>query len=128
MAGVLSPMARIDSVGASALRTMICRIHERISPKKTWAGVWGGLALTIAVSTVWATVDPFIPPHHAAALGAFIAVSCVVGDLVESMFKRARGIKDSGSIMPGHGGLFDRVDSLLFTVPTAWAYATIFGL
>lgn len=104
------------------------KLIERISPKKTWAGVWGGLALTIVVSTVWATVDPFIPTLHAAVLGAFIAVSCVVGDLVESMFKRARGIKDSGSIMPGHGGLFDRVDSLLFTVPTAWAYATIFGL
>lgn len=104
------------------------KLIERISPKKTWAGVWGGLALTIAVSTVWASVDPFIAVHHAAVLGGFIAVSCVVGDLVESMFKRARGIKDSGSIMPGHGGLFDRVDSLLFTVPTAWAYATIFGL
>ncbi len=104
------------------------KLIERISPKKTWAGVWGGLALTILVSTVWATLDPFMPAHHAAALGACIAVSCVVGDLVESMFKRARGIKDSGSIMPGHGGLLDRVDSLLFTVPVAWAYATLFNL
>ena len=82
----------------------------------------------MVICAVWASVDPFIPVHHAAVLGGLIAVSCVVGDLVESMFKRARGIKDSGSIMPGHGGLFDRVDSLLFTVPTAWAYATIFSL
>ena len=102
------------------------KLIERISPKKTWAGVWGGLALTVVICAVWASVDPFIPVHHAAVLGH--CRSCVVGDLVESMFKRARGIKDSGSIMPGHGGLFDRVDSLLFTVPTAWAYATIFGL
>ena len=104
------------------------KLIERISPKKTWAGVWGGLALTVLVSTAWASVDPFMPVQHAAVLGALIAVSCVVGDLVESMFKRARGIKDSGSIMPGHGGLYDRVDSLLFTIPTAWTYATIFGL
>ena len=104
------------------------KLIERISPKKTWAGVWGGLALTVVICAVWASVDPFIPVHHAAVLGGLIAVSCVVGDLVESMFKRARGIKDNGSIMPGHGGLFDRVDSLLFTVPTAWAYATIFSL
>ncbi len=104
------------------------KLLERISPKKTWAGVWGGVGLTVAVATGWALLDPFIPPHHAAILGALLAVSCVVGDLVESMFKRARGIKDSGNIMPGHGGLLDRVDSLLFTVPVGWAYATLFGL
>ena len=65
---------------------------------------------------------------HAIVLGALLAVSCVVGDLVESMFKRARGIKDSGGIMPGHGGLFDRIDSLLFTIPVAWFYAELLGL
>ena len=69
-----------------------------------------------------------MPLGHAAVLGGVLAISGVVGDLVESMFKRARGIKDSGGIMPGHGGLFDRVDSLLFTMPVAWAYAVIFGL
>jgi len=104
------------------------KLIERISPKKTWAGVWGGMALTIAISVVWASMSPLLPMVHAGVLGAFLAVSCVVGDLVESMFKRARGIKDSGGIMPGHGGLFDRVDSLLFTMPVAWTYAVIFGL
>ena len=104
------------------------KLLERISPKKTWEGVWGGLALSIVIAVCWTLTDPFIPVAHAAALGAVLAASGVVGDLVESMFKRARGIKDSGGIMPGHGGLFDRVDSLLFTMPVAWAYATFFGL
>ena len=104
------------------------KLIERISPKKTWAGVWGGIALTIVISIIWATMSPLFGVAHAAALGALLAVSCVVGDLVESMFKRARGIKDSGGIMPGHGGLFDRIDSLLFTMPVAWMYAVLFGL
>jgi len=104
------------------------KLIERISPKKTWAGVWGGLALTVAISVGWASMSPLMPVAHAAVLGGCLAVSCVVGDLVESMFKRARGIKDSGGIMPGHGGLFDRVDSLLFTMPVAWTYAVVFGL
>ena len=104
------------------------KLLERISPKKTWEGVWGGLALTVVVAVIWVTIYPLMPTHHAAILALLLASSGVVGDLVESMFKRARGIKDSGGIMPGHGGLFDRVDSLLFTMPVAWAYATLFGL
>ena len=104
------------------------KLLERISPKKTWEGVWGGLALSTIIAVCWSITHPFIPVAHAAVLGALLAASGVVGDLVESMFKRARGIKDSGGIMPGHGGLFDRVDSLLFTMPVAWAYATFFGL
>ena len=104
------------------------KLIERISPKKTWAGVYGGIIAAVVVSVIWATQTGLLPTGHAAALGAVLAVSCVVGDLVESMFKRARGIKDSGSIMPGHGGLYDRVDSLLFTMPVGWLYAVSFGL
>ena len=104
------------------------KLFERISPKKTWEGVWGGLCLSVLIAVLWALAEPFVPAFHAGVLGALLAASGVVGDLVESMFKRARGIKDSGGIMPGHGGLFDRVDSLLFTMPVAWAYATFFGL
>ena len=104
------------------------KLIERISPKKTWAGVWGGIGLTVVLSVGWSMASELIPLVHAMALGALLAVSCVVGDLVESMFKRARGIKDSGGIMPGHGGLFDRIDSLLFTMPVAWFYAQVAGL
>jgi phosphatidate cytidylyltransferase len=104
------------------------KLLERISPKKTWAGVWGGIAVTVALSVAWAATSGIMPLAHAVPLGILLAVSGVVGDLVESMFKRARGIKDSGGIMPGHGGLFDRIDSLLFTMPVAWLYAVLFDL
>jgi phosphatidate cytidylyltransferase len=104
------------------------KLLERISPKKTWAGVYGGVIFTVVASVAWASQSSMMPLHHAAVLGGLLAVSGVVGDLVESMFKRARGIKDSGGIMPGHGGLYDRVDSLLFTMPVAWLYAVSFGL
>ena len=105
------------------------KLCERISPKKTWEGVWGGMALTTVVAVVLSHYDyPGMEWYHAVALGLLISSTGVVGDLVESMFKRARNIKDSGGIMPGHGGLFDRVDSLLFTMPVAWAYVFYFGL
>jgi phosphatidate cytidylyltransferase len=71
---------------------------------------------------------PAIPLEHAAGIGGLVSVIGVVGDLIESMFKRASGIKDTGGIMPGHGGLLDRVDSLLFTVPAAWVYLRLAGL
>ena len=105
------------------------KLLERISPKKTWAGVWGGVALSVACAIGMAAASsPDIPLVHAGALGAIISVVGVIGDLIESMFKRASGIKDSGGIMPGHGGLLDRVDSLLFTVPAAWIYLRWFSL
>ena len=105
------------------------KLLERISPKKTWAGVWGGVALSVAMAVGMAKLSyPAIPPEHAAGIGGLVSVIGVVGDLIESMFKRASGIKDTGGIMPGHGGLLDRVDSLLFTVPAAWVYLRLAGL
>jgi phosphatidate cytidylyltransferase len=105
------------------------KLLPRISPKKTWAGVWGGVALSIACAIGMAAGGyPEMPLGLAAGIGALVSVVGVVGDLIESMFKRSSGIKDSGGIMPGHGGLLDRVDSLLFTIPVAWIVLRLAGM
>jgi phosphatidate cytidylyltransferase len=112
------------------------KLFERISPKKTWEGAIGGTLLSIVGALVIRAVDPSISPGgletvpwvHMAVLGLLINISGVIGDLVESLFKRAHDVKDSGWIMPGHGGILDRVDSILFTAPVTWIYAMSFGL
>lgn len=105
------------------------KLFERVSPKKTWEGAVGGMFAGIAgVVAVQAVGLPELPVVHAVVLGALLAWVGVAGDLAESMFKRSFGVKDSGSIMPGHGGLLDRVDAMLFTGPAALAYVMLFGL
>jgi phosphatidate cytidylyltransferase len=97
-----------------------------ISPKKTWEGTIGGIILAIATMGgigAWAATDwnPFGPVHWM-AVAAICAVTGTMGDLLESKLKRMAGIKDSGRIMPGHGGFLDRFDSLLVATPFAWCY------
>ena len=105
------------------------KLFERVSPKKTWEGAIGGMFASIAAAVaVQQLALPDMGWVHAAVLGGTLAWVGVVGDLVESMFKRSFGVKDSGWIMPGHGGLLDRVDALLFTAPVTFAYASLFGL
>jgi len=88
-----------------------------ISPKKTWEGAIGGFAGAIASAFILAALLPGIPVYwHIVVLGVLIGVFAQLGDLSESMLKRSVGVKDSGSLIPGHGGLLDRLDSLLFTV------------
>lgn len=85
-----------------------------VSPKKTIEGVVGGLVLAgLAALVLVPTVD--VPAYDALALGVFMGAVAQVGDLIESMVKRQVGVKDSGMIVPGHGGLLDRIDSLLLT-------------
>ncbi len=98
------------------------KLYERISPKKTWEGFAGGAAGSVAGAlVVQALLQPaLLSPAAAAAVGAGGAVLGPLGDLVESMLKRATGVKDSGKIIPGHGGLLDRIDALLFVAP--WVY------
>ena len=96
-------------------------LFPRVSPKKTVEGLVGGLitsmALAAAADHAW---ELGFGIAGACVVGALIDVAGVLGDLAESMLKRAYGIKDSGWIMPGHGGVLDRVDSLLFTGPVLW--------
>jgi len=99
------------------------KLMERISPKKTWEGFAGGaLGSTLGALVVKWLFLPEVPALGCLAVGAGAAVLGPLGDLAESMLKRAAGVKDSGRIMPGHGGLLDRIDALLFVLP--WIYAT----
>jgi phosphatidate cytidylyltransferase len=97
------------------------RFLTAISPSKTWAGAIGGLVAATAVAAVllWSLGRV---PAEALALGPLIAIAAQAGDLVESMIKRAAGAKDSGRLFPGHGGILDRVDSLLFAGPVVYLY------
>lgn len=100
-------------------------IAPSISPKKSIEGLAGGLVLAMAVALlgqVW--LAPQLTMLHALMLGFLMTGTGLVGDLCESAMKRAVGVKDSGAILPGHGGMLDRMDSLLFTAPTFYYYVT----
>ncbi|MBE7173407.1 MAG: phosphatidate cytidylyltransferase [Williamsia sp.] len=91
-----------------------------ISPKKTWEGTVGGAILCIAVVTL--SLQSFISWKYLLAISAICAIVGTAGDLLESKLKRMAGVKDSGQIMPGHGGFLDRFDSLLLATPFVWMY------
>ena len=97
------------------------RLCERLSPKKSWEGFFGGIAGAVAMGLVAARV---LDGGYAAWAGLALvaAVSGVLGDLVESMFKRAAGVKDSGALIPGHGGVLDRFDAMLLSAPFVFVY------
>lgn len=98
------------------------KMFKRISPKKTWEGFAGGAILTIIVG--WAISKYFLEITTAnwIVIGLIVVITGVFGDLVESMFKRSLQIKDSGNILPGHGGILDRFDSILLSAPIVFAY------
>lgn len=105
-------------VGMSCGRHRLC---ERLSPKKSWEGFFGGIAGAVAMgvaasfvldTAVWVWVG----------LAIVAAATGVLGDLVESMFKRAAGVKDSGNLIPGHGGMLDRFDAMLLSAPFVFVY------
>ncbi len=121
------------------------KLAPRISPGKTWEGTLGSFLGAIVCGTLvfaysrqissglisiglltraQAYLPPQIPPlWHFAALSAVINVAAQIGDLAESLIKRGAGVKDSGAILPGHGGMLDRIDALLFAAPVLWYYA-----
>jgi phosphatidate cytidylyltransferase len=102
------------------------KLYPAVSPKKTWEGAIGGLAGSLAAAIAmklirldhltW--VDLILITIPGAALGQ-------MGDLVESLFKRSTGVKDSGAILPGHGGILDRIDAVLFFAPYLWFYLQV---
>jgi phosphatidate cytidylyltransferase len=113
--------------GAYLVGTRIGRrgFFTAISPKKTWEGAIGGLfsatVATLALGALWAGMHPI----HALLFGFGIGVAATFGDLAESLLKRQTGVKDSSDIVPGHGGVLDRIDSLLFAAPFAYYYLTL---
>jgi len=97
-----------------------------VSPKKTWEGTIGGALLAVAVMCLIAKLTGRLSIQHTAIIAALAAAAGTMGDLFESKLKRLAGVKDSGNIMPGHGGFLDRFDSLLFAATVVWFYAVIF--
>ena len=102
---------------------------SKISPKKTWEGTIGGALLCVITISLLGYFLPqanHIPVKHWISIAAICAVFGTLGDLLESKLKRSAGIKDSGDIMPGHGGFLDRFDSMLIATPVVWLYHFIF--
>lgn len=98
------------------------KMYERISPGKTWEGTIGGAILTVASSFLIYKWFGILELHDWIIISAIVAVFGTLGDLVESMLKRSVGVKDSGNIMPGHGGILDRFDSLIMVAPFVFLY------
>lgn len=104
------------------------KLYPAVSPNKTWAGLYGALAggtLAGAVASIWYL--PSLPLVHGLLLGLLGGGIGQLGDLVESLLKRSVGAKDSGCIIPGHGGILDRIDALLFVSPVTYLYAIWVG-
>lgn len=98
---------------------------SKISPKKTWEGTIGGIILTIVAACSIAYFTKRLSVADAAFMSGIAGITGTAGDLFESKLKRMSGVKDSGSIMPGHGGFLDRFDSLLFAAVFVWLYASL---
>lgn len=104
------------------------RLFERISPKKSWEGSIGGAVFSIIAAIVLAHFFTFLSTGVWIGLGLTVVVFGTWGDLTESLMKRTLGIKDSGNILPGHGGMLDRFDSTLMAVPATVVYLYLVGL
>jgi len=102
------------------------RLFERISPKKSWEGFWGGFITALLVSQVLAWTAPGISWYNWLGFAAVVVIAGTYGDLVESLLKRTLSVKDSGNILPGHGGMLDRFDSVMLAIPAAYIYIKLF--
>jgi phosphatidate cytidylyltransferase len=103
------------------------KLMERISPKKTWEGFFGGMLIAAAVAWFLSDWLGVVRNFQWVAISVIISVTGTYGDLVESMLKRSTGVKDSGTIMPGHGGFLDRFDSAIISFPLVYLFISLFG-
>ena len=105
------------------------KLFPSISPKKSWIGFWGGLATAIAVAVGLHYAGLFrFDLIHCIFMGALLCVAGVYGDLIESQWKRHYNVKDSGNVIPGHGGLLDRFDSALIAIPIGIIYLVVMNV
>lgn len=103
------------------------KLFERISPKKSWEGsILGGLS-TLGVAWGFSVFNPEIPLVQWMIMAVLICITGTLGDLTESLLKRSLGVKDSGNLLPGHGGILDRFDALFLSIPFVWAFFQIFS-
>ena len=118
----------LDDTGAYLVGSLIGKhkLFERISPKKSWEGFFGGLILSLASSQAFAWFAPEINRMNWLGLAATVVLFGTWGDLIESLLKRTLGVKDSGNVLPGHGGMLDRFDSVMLAVPASYIYTELF--
>jgi phosphatidate cytidylyltransferase len=125
--GIILPIAIIISIWindtmAYIVGSLIGKTPlSKISPKKTWEGTIGGMLLAIVIMGIIAKLSQY-DIYDAMIIAAIASIVGSLGDLLESKLKRMAGVKDSGNIMPGHGGFLDRFDSLLLAIPAVWIY------
>lgn len=121
-------VTKFSDTGAYAVGSLIGRhkMMPRVSPNKTWEGFGGAMVVSVLASLLIARLAgghlPGMKTVHAVILGALLGAAAVVGDLIESLFKREAGVKDSGKFFPGIGGILDLLDSLLFNAPIMYLY------
>jgi phosphatidate cytidylyltransferase len=121
-------VTKFSDTGAYVVGSLIGRhkMIPRISPGKTWEGFVGAIALSTAASVAFVHFFGVkmagMNLRHAVILGIILSITAVIGDLIESLFKREAGVKDSGKFFPGIGGILDLLDSLLFNAPIMYLY------
>jgi phosphatidate cytidylyltransferase len=103
------------------------KLFERISPKKTWEGFLGGTILAALVAWLLSGWLGVVTPVQWIIISVIISITGTYGDLIESMLKRSTGVKDSGNILPGHGGFLDRFDSAIISFPLVYLFIALFG-
>lgn len=103
------------------------KLAPRFSPSKTWAGLFGGMIASALIGYAWAFFSGARYPETCLILGLVIGIAAQIGDILESALKRKYGVKDSGNLIPGHGGVLDRVDGLLLAVPLFVIFQKLIG-